>query len=259
GQDYVLGFSRSGSPVIDTLVLGDPAHDSNIIDRSKARLDVDLALGIGRLSRSEDDVRVRTTGLHCGPLRIIRECEVCGRMLMGIYSPPVRDTFIFYPHGFVLPTTVRLTPTARLLIRSVSLRISMDLVDAPGGITFQSDPEIPLPIAVDGQGGARTGTRPIGWYLLRRGQSGRLGWLEARDDIAGDVTLYYRDDRAHADPPEEMHGEVGDHGFLYRHSGPLPDGDIQLGSYGWVLHGEQLERPDIELRALVTAPTVRVH
>jgi hypothetical protein len=258
GLDYALGFSHSGSPVIDTLVLGDPEHSANIIDRSKARLDVELALGIGRIARSEDDVRVRTTGLHSGSLRIIRECEVRGRMLLGFYSPPVRDTFIFYPHAFLLPTTVRLTPTARMLTRDVTLRISMDLVDA-GTLTFQSEPEIPAPIAIDGHGGARGGTQPIRWYLLRRGDSGLLGWLEARDDIARDVTLYYRDDRLHADPPDGQRGEIGDHGFLFRHTGPLPAGDVRLSSYGWVLHGKQLERPAAELRAFATGPTVRVH
>ena len=259
GQDYALGFSHSGSAVIDSLVIGDPERGSNVLDRSKARLTVDLALGIGSLSRSEDDVRVRTTGVHSGPLRIIRECEVRGRMLFGIYSPPVRDRFIFYPRGFVLPTTVRLTPTARLLTRSVTLRISMDLVDTAGALTFQSAPDVPAPIAIDGHGGERGGAHPIAWYLLDRADIGLLGWLEARDDIAREVTLYYRDDGSHADPPEGTRGEIGDHGFLFRHSGPLPAGDVRLTSHGWILHGEQLQHPAAELRTFATRPTVRVH
>ena len=259
GQDYALGFSRNGTPVIEALVLGDPDHGSNILDRSKARLDLELALGIGKVTRTEDDVRIRTIGVHRGPLRVIRECEVRGRILLGLYSPPVRDNFIFYAHGFVLPTTVRLTPTARMLTNSVTLRISMDLVDAPDGFTFQSQPEISTAVPIDGLGGVRGGTQPIAWYLLRRDGTGLLGWLEAPADIARDVTLYYRDDRTHADPPERAPGEVGDHGFLYRHSGTLPAGDVRLSSHAWVLHGDQLERPAAELRAAARRPTVRVH
>ncbi len=259
GQDYLLGFRRDGTPVIDTLVLGDPDRDPNILDRSKARLDVDLALGIGHIARTEEDVRVRTTGLHTGPLRIIRACEVRGRMLFGLYSPPVRDNFVFYPHGFVLPTTVRLTPTARLLTRSVRLRISMDLRDAARELTFESAPDLLPAVAIDGHGGSRSGTQPIAWYLLRSADTGLLGWLEAPDEVARDVTLYYRDERAHADPPDGVPGEIGDHGFLYRHSGALPAGDVRLRSHAWVLHGAQLDQPAAELRALDSRPTVRVH
>jgi len=259
GQDYLLGFRHNGTPVIDTLLLGDPDRAPNILDRSKARLDVDLALAIGHIARTEEDVRVRTTGLHTGPLRIIRECEVRGRMLFGLYSPPVRDNFIFYPHGFVLPTTVRLTPTARMLTRSVTLRISMDLSDAAGELTFESAPQLLPPVAIDGHGGSRSGTQPIDWYLVRRADTGLLGWLEAPDEVARAVTLYYRDERTHADPPEGKPGEIGDHGFLYRHTGALPAGDVRLSSHAWILHGAQLDRPAAELRALDSRPTVRVH
>jgi hypothetical protein len=259
GQDYLLGFRRNGTPVIDTLVLGDPDRDPNILDRSKARLDVDLALGIGHIARTEDDVHVRTTGLHTGPLRIIRECEVRGRLLFGLYSPPVRDNLIFYPHGFVLPTAVRLTRTARLLTRRVTLRISMDLSAAARGLTFESAPDLLPSVAIDGQGGSRNGTQPIAWYLLRSANTGLLGWLEAPDEVARDVTLYYRDERTHADPPDGVPGEIGDHGFLYRHSGPLPAGDVRLSSHAWILHGARLDRPAAELRALDSRPTVRVH
>jgi hypothetical protein len=259
GQDYLLGFSHNGTAVIDTLVLGDPDRGANILDRSKARLDIALALGIGSLARTEDDVRIRTTGLHSGPLRIIRECEVRGRMLFGLYSPPVRDNFVFYPHGFVLPTTVHFTPAARVLTQRVTLRISMDLIDGSSALTFENAPDIPGPIVIDGKGGARSSTRPIAWYLLRRDNIGLLGWLEAPPDIARDVTLYYRDDRTHADPPEGAPGEIGDHGFVYRHTGELPAGDIHLSSHAWVLRGSQLDRPDAELRGLDHRPTVRVH
>jgi hypothetical protein len=259
GQDYAIGFSHQGTAVIDSLVLGDPADATNLIERSKARLDVDLALGIGSVHRSEDDVHVRATGLHVGPLRIIREAEVRGRMLLGLYSPPVRDNFIFYPHGFVLPTTIRLTPTARMIVRAVTLRISMDLTEAARGMTFQSEPEMPKPTVINGRGGMHGGSRPIGWYLLRRGTIGLLGWLQARPDIARDVTLYYRDDEAHSDAPEALAGEVGDHGFLFHHSGPLPSGEARLSSHAWILHGEQLDNPAAVLRTFGARPKVQVH
>lgn len=259
GADYAIGFSRSGTAVIESLVLGDPEQDGNILDRNKARLDVDLAFGFGHVSRSEDDVRVRTTGLHVGPLRIIRESEVRGRMLMGFYSPPVRDDFIFYAHGFVLPTTIRVTPGLRLLVRDVTLRISMDLDDTAIGMTFQSDPEVPAPITVDGSGGRRGGTRPIAWYLLRRGDVGLLGWLQARNDITAEVTLYYRDDRSNGDPPERSAGELADHGFLFHHTGVLPAGDVHLVSHAWVLHGQALDNAPAEVRFFATSATVRVH
>lgn len=255
GADYALSFSRDGTPVIDSLVL----NGANILDRNKARLDVDLALGIGKVSRSEADVRVRTTGICAGPLRIIREAEVRGRLLFDVYSAPVRETFVFYPHGFVLPTTIRLTPTARLLVRGVSLRISMDLDAAAESLTFASGPEVPSPVRVDGKGGQLGGQERIAWYLIRRGDIGLLGWLEAPPDVARDVALYYRDDVGHPDPPERIAGEFGDHGFLYRHTGPLPAGDVRLISHGAILRGDQLERPAEELRALAAQPTVRIH
>lgn len=259
GEDYAIGFGHQGTAVIDWLVLGDPANAFNLLDRSKARLDVDLALGIGSVHRSEDDVRVRTTGLHVGPLRIIRESEVRGRMLLGFYSPPVRDDFIFYAHGFVLPTTIRLTPTARLIVRSVTLRISMDLNAAARGMTFQSAPEMPTPLVIGGHGGTRGGASPIDWYLLRRGRLGLLGWLEARPDVAREVTLYYRDDEEHPDATEAVAGEIGDHGFLFRHSGALPSGDVRLSSHAWVLHGAELDDPAAVLRSFAARPEVQVH
>lgn len=259
GADYGLRFSRSGAPVLDALVIGDPAHDPNLLDRNKARLDVDVAFGIGTLHRSEDDVRLRTTGLHIGPLRIIRECEVRGRMLLGIYSPPLRDNFIFYPHGFMLPATVRLAPALRMLVHEMTLRISMDLAAGVPDLTFQSAPDILDPIPVDGHHGQRGTQQPIEWYLLRRGDVGLLGWLRAREDVAREVSLYYHDDLTHPDPPEQEVGERGDHGFLFRHTGPLPAGEIRLSSYGWVVHADLLRQPAAALRAFTSQTAVRVH
>jgi len=258
-DDYAIDFGHSGTAVMNALLLADREDRSNILDRNKARLDIDLALGIGRVSRTENDVQVHTTGLHAGPLRIIRESEVRGRMLLGMYSAAVRDNFIFYPHGFVLPTTVRLTPTARMLVRNVTLRISMDLTNALHDMTFQSAPEMPTPVAIDGRGGLHGGHRPIEWYLLRRNNVGLLGWLRARDDIAREVSLYYRDDRGHDDPPEKEPGEFGDHGFLFHHEGPLPAGEVRLSTHAWILRGEQLANPAAQLRTLMSPPVVRVH
>jgi len=258
GSQYVLGFGGDGAAVIDTLVLGDTSGP-NILDRSKARLDVDLALGIGHISRNEGDVRLRTTGLRAGPLRIIRECEVRGRMLLGLYSPPVRDNFIFYSRGFVLPTTVRLTPAARMLSRNVTLRISMDLNGAATGLRFQSAPEVPAPIPIDGRGGRRGGERPIDWYLLRHGAVGLLGWLEARPDVARDVSLYYVDDARRVDSPERVPGEWGNHGFRYHAAGSLPAGEVRLVSHGWVVTGSELEDPGAVRQSFSAPPAVRVH
>jgi len=257
--DYAIDFGRGGTAVMSALVLGDGDQRGSILDRNKARLDVDLAFGIGRVSRTEDDVHVQTTGTHSGPLRIIRQSEVRGRMLLGMYSAAVRDNFIFYPHGFVLPTTVRLTPTARMLVRSVTLRISMDLSDAFHDMTFQSAPEMRTALPIDGHGGAHGGQQPIEWYLLRRGTVGVLGWLRARADIAREVSLYYRDDRHHADAPEARAGEFGDHGFLFHHDGALPAGEVRLSTHAWIVHGEQLNDPAAELRRLTAPATVRVH
>src|SRR5262249_6272729 len=215
-------FSRNGTAELESLVLGDPQHDVNILDRNKARLDVRLALGIGRVTRSEDDVRVRTTGVHVGPLRIIRESEVRGRMLLGLYSAPARDNFFFYPHGFVLPTTIRLTPGVRAIVRDVTFRLSMDLTESAHGMTFQSAPELEDPLPIEGRGHQRGGHQPIQWYLLRRGGTGLLGWLRATDTVAREVSLYYADDATRPDPPERVPGEFGDHGFLYHHDGTPP-------------------------------------
>jgi hypothetical protein len=259
GEGYSLRFSHGGTAVINTLVLGDPEAGVSILDRNKARLDADFALGIGHVRRTEDDVRVRTTGLHVGPLRVIRESEVRGRMLFGLYSAPVRDNFIFYPHGFILPTTIRLSPTARMIVRNVALRISMDLTPAADGITFQSEPEMPVPVVVNGHGGERGGHQPIAWYLLRGGDVGLLGWLQAPADVTRDVAVYYRDDSGHPDPPEGVAGEFGDHGFLFRHAGVLPSGEVRLISHARVLHGSALEDPGSELRAFTTPALVHVH
>ena len=258
GSDYAVQFSRGGTALIDALILGDPEHGANILDRNKARLDVELALGLGDVHRTEDDVAVRTTGLHVGPLRVIRESEVRGRLLLGFYSAPVRDNFIFYPHGFILPTTIRLTPAARMIARNLTLRIAMDLNPSAAGMTFQSSPELPAPVTIDGRGGRRGGQRPLDWYLLRRGNIGLLGWLQAPAAVTADVALYYNDAADHPDPPEAVSGELADHGFIYYHAGTLPAGEIRLSSYAWVLHGAALEEPAAAWRAFATRPVVRV-
>src|SRR5262249_35272003 len=146
------------------------------LDRSKARLRLELPLGLV-VDRNEDDVRTRVTGEHAGPLRIVREMEVRGRMALGLYSRPTSDRFVFYADGFSIPTSVVISPTAAMLLGSIALRLSMDLRTG-SGLEFRSAPEVPVAIAITGHEGRRGGRAPLDWYLLRSGDTGLLGWLE---------------------------------------------------------------------------------
>jgi len=253
GERYAVGFAPHGHAWLDRLVLGESA---NLLDRSKARLRLDLRGGLGKIERNEEDVRARTTGIHVGPLRIVREIEVRGRILANVYSRPVRDRFLFYRNGFTIPTTVQL-PAAQVLVRRASLRITMDLRPAAiGAATFAAAP-VRVPREVTGAEGAVSSTEPLQWYLLQVGSVGLLGWLDI-DPAAGSVTLYYRDDARHPDPPENYVGEIGHHGFLYRTSGRLPTGVVHVTSNAWILAGAALRDPDAAKRALQIRTTAEV-
>jgi hypothetical protein len=258
GVAYRLASRPDRLAVLDELRLGDPEQAPNILDRSKARLELGLALGIGTVRRTEDDVAARTTGLHVGPLRIIREVEVRGRMLFGFYTRPVRDRFEYYGDGFSVPTTVWVARRYATLIRRISLRITMDLNDAARGMSFQSAPEIPRPLPIDGRQGQRGGERPLRWYLLRNAHVGLLGWLTADPRVLPDVSLYYVDDLDHPDPPEEARGQIGDHGFLYQRSADLPTGALRLTTHAWIVAGSDLSDPEAARRRFDERPTVRV-
>src|SRR5262249_61372840 len=112
---------------------------------------------------------------------------------------------------------------------------------------------------IEGRGHRRGGHQPIQWYLLRRGGTGLLGWLRATDTVAREVSLYYADDATRPDPPERVPGEFGDHGFLYHHDGTPPAGELRLSSYGWILHGNDLDRPAALLEGFAIRPTIQVH
>ncbi len=254
GAEYAVGFAPEGRAWLDRLMLG---GSENLLDRTKVRLRLDLRAGLGSVERNEEDVRARTTGLHVGPLRIAREIEVRGRIFGNLYSRPVRDRFLFYRNGFTIPTRVQLPTAARALVRRASLRITMDLrPPAIGKATFAASPGGHR--EVTGSGGVIASQKPLQWYLLRVGPVGLLGWLDI-DPPAGAVTLYYRDDSRHPDPPETHPGEIGHHGFLYRTGSLVPTGLVHVTSNAWVIGGEVLRDPDRAREQLQARASAEVH
>jgi len=239
GNAYQLGFAPDGKAWLNALRLGDGA---NLLDRSKGRLRLELPLGLV-VDRDEDDLRTRVTGEHVGPLRIVREIEARGRVALNLYSRPTRDRFIFYADGFSIPTSVVISPSAALVLRAVVLRLSMDLRPSGAALQFRSAPEIPATLPITGHEGRRGSWAPLQWYLLQSGSTGLLGWLETDPAYASDVTLYYNDDVAHADPPENVPGEFGDHGFLFVRSEGLATGTFRVVTQAWVVRGHDLEDP----------------
>lgn len=260
GRGYSLASKPERVAIVGDLRLGDhPGRSPNLIDRSKARLDLDLSLGLGRVRRTEEDVRARTTALHIGPLRIVREVEVRGRVVLGIYSRPLRERFVYYPDGFSIPTTVWIPPRYGTFLSGVSLRLTMDLDTNAEGMTFLSYPELPTALPIDGSHGVRGGQQPLQWYLLRHQNTGLLGWLTAAPEVLADVTLFYDDDAANPDPPEDIPGQIGQHGFWYRHKGRLPGGPLRLITHAWILQGSDLADPAAARRRFEQRPTVLVH
>ena len=258
GDHYFLARASGQSAGFDELRLGDPARAPNILDRTKARIDLQLALGLATLHRTQDDTIARTTALHIGPLRIVREVEVRGRVLLDLYTNPYRERFVYYRDGFSVPTVVWIGPRYVALLRSITLRLSMDLNENARGMTFMSAPELPQPLRIDGHAGRHGGALPLQWYLLRGEQFGLLGWLTADPDVLRNVTLFFDDDSARVNPPENVPGQLGHHGFLYRSPGQLPNGPVRLTTHAWVVTGNDLNDPAAARRRFDHRPTAVV-
>jgi hypothetical protein len=260
GEEYTLGFAKDGGAVIDRLTLG--SGGPNLLDRSKARLRCRLAFGLRAFERTEADVAVRVTGLRVGPLRILRETAARGRLLWGIYSPEVREMFVFTPRTFMLPVTLRVSPALRYLVREAELRITMDLDTSARGLIFSSSVAPGIVDVIDGSGTPepfRQPETPFDWYLLRAGTRGLLGWASTHPDYARLITPYYRDDRTSLDPPEHVAGEFGHHGFRFR-SAALPlEGEIRITAYGRILGLVQMRHIPAEMARFKTRPRVVVH
>ncbi len=256
GGAYRIGFAPRGEAWLNELRLGESGESANLLDRSKARLRLELPLGLV-VQRDEDDVWTQVTGEHTGPLRIVREISVRGRVALNVYSRPVRDRFVFYADGFSIPTSVVISSSAALVLRSITLRLSMDL--RPNGqLEFRSAPEVPNALPVTGQEGRRGGWAPLDWYLLRSQDTGLVGWLETDPVYASSVTLYYNDDVAHPDPPENVPGEFGDHGFLFVSDGDLVAGGFRVVTQAWVVRGRELEEPETVRRRFSVRPSYQI-
>jgi len=258
GDRYLLARHAPHHALFDDLRLGDLSTAENLLDRTKARVDLELAFGLGTVRRTEDDTLARTTGLHVGPLRIVREVEVRGRLVFGLYTRPHRDRFVYYRDGFSIPTTVWTTERATSLLKSITLHLTMDLNEHARGLTFSSAPEIPTAIEIDGRGGPHGGSEPLQWYLLRNREVGLLGWLSADPGVVENVKLYYNDDMSQPDPPESVPGQFGHHGFIYRASGSIPRGALRLTTHAWVISGRNLDDPTSARGRFEERPTVVV-
>jgi hypothetical protein len=205
------------------------------VDRLKIRFQAVGPLGI-RINKNEEDFSAKTVAWIDGPVRVIR--RTANRMVLfwKIPTPSAELDNVYYGNAFEFPTRVDLPFDSDTFISQPVFRVSTDLMCASAnGWVFHNGPN-PAGVVVDGvMSDAETKLDPktYRWSAMHATKPGAsAGWLNRllypMINTPVHPTLYYRDDAARPDPPEDDPGECGDLGYYLEGVEKIKKGRFEL-------------------------------
>jgi len=224
---YVLGFDAARPFVLDHLVWTADPSGSDWIDTGKIRAR-GLLLGKLPFHRTQADFTSHIIGVIAGPVRVIVRTANRLRMVLGIQSPRSIIDRIHTPNSLVMEVVIQLPFNVGWLFHGMEVRSTLDL--RPGEsrtITCADHP----PARIDGhlepneevlRGGPMQGFTIAGRYGAMHGDLTLAPGLDLQP------VLYYADDAADADPPEDQPGHYGETGVTLTGWEKLARGEYRM-------------------------------
>ena len=221
-RNYRMSFHPDAPIGIGDLALlpagGGDGRD--MADRLKIRFRSGTVLRI-RINRNEEQFTSRTIAWIDGPVRVIRRTSNRMILFWRIPTPSAELDNVYYANIFEFPTRVDLPFDADAFLRDPEFRVSTDLYrEACGRFVFRNEHN-PDGVLVDGvmsEAEQNLDRSTYRWSCMHGVAPGRTGgWLNrllySTIDAPVHPTLYYNDDAASDDGPEDEPGEFGDVGY----------------------------------------------
>jgi hypothetical protein len=204
----------------------------DLVDRLKIRF-TGRVLGMD-LERDEENFLCRTIGWIDGPVRIVRR-TINQVQMWKIKSPKALTDNVYYINAFEFPTIIELPFGSDRLVKNPKFRISTDGMCSVKGRRFFNSNNTGG-VDIDGRMSPAEKSLDLGpytWSVVTDPDSSG-GWMNRLlyDETATPVrpNLYYVDNAAAADGPEEDPGECGDIGYTLDNLGELKKEKLYLKS-----------------------------
>ena len=236
-ERYELGFSPSAPISIGRQLVKVEAGGSgrSIADRMKIRFSGKV-LGLFPLSIDEDGFTTIVTGYIDGPVRLLRRTANWQYLFSLIPTPRTYLDTEFYGRSIGYSLVFHVPFDVGSLLSEPVVRVSTDSnCERPGRRWYNSNNR--QGVDVDGVMSPAELTLDRGefeWTVVAGTLPGeRGGWLSRniydREDFPLNFELYYRDDMAVPDPPEEQPGSCANTGYTVRGLENIERGDYSLG------------------------------
>lgn len=216
---YAIGFSRRTPFLVDTLkwYLGHGQQWSpDVLDTMKIRHRGRL-FGFIDFKRTGDDYHSRLVAVRTGPLRIIRRTENAVRMLWKLKTPRVYVDYVMNPDGFVMDTIVDIPFRIGLFFSDIDTLTTVDWDSAPGLpriAVASADSRAAFPVNGEMNQEKKALNATEGTRFSASSAYGRVQvQLDISEDFAITPWLFFNDNLAAADPPEQVPGQFGHVGF----------------------------------------------
>jgi len=215
---YAMGFHQRATLSIGYLAIK-PAGGSdgqNIVDRLKIRFSAEIRGGLGSIDKNEEQFTSQTIGWIDGPVRVIR--STANQMkLWKIKTPSAYLNNIYYLNSFEFPTEINLPFNPGVLLRDMKFRVSTDGLCRLTGHEFYNSRNT-QGVVVDGamsEAERKLDLSPYAWsaVVVSNREAAWINRLMYDPSSPAVPMLYYNDNKAHLDPPEEDPGECGDIGY----------------------------------------------
>jgi len=232
-ERFIMRFHPKATLSIGDLIIKPEGGGSGreLVDRLKIRFTAQVMRF--DLVRDEENFLCTTVGWIDGPVRVVRH-TINQVQLWKLKSPQALTDNVYYFNAFEFPTVIELPFRADLVVSNPKFRISTDGL-CNGTRTFYNSRN-PQGVTIDGrmsQAEYDLDIRPYIWSAITD-LNGKAAWLNRLiyDEKATPVQpyLYYNDDAAVSDAPEDEAGECGDVGYTLENLGQLAKEKMYLKS-----------------------------
>ncbi len=233
---YGVKFSEDAPLVFDSMYLKKQigGDEKNTIDRLKIRFTGKLILGL-RVSKNEEDFKTELLAYKDGPVRVIRrtKSEV---VFYGIFkSPSAVGNELFYGNYFYFPFVVDFPFDVKDVFAEAKMRLTTEM--SPGTTMVYFNSNISKGLTVDGvmsDEEKNVNRAPFTWAVVQSSAQGNTTAFLNMPVISASVpiqpNLFYMDDEALEDAPENFPGQRGNLGYELDNFQWLKKGAHSIGS-----------------------------
>lgn len=235
---YIMGFSKKVPISYDYYVIpkSGGGEGINIFDRFKMRLDIDTSLV--SIHRDEDEFKSRLVGYIQGPVRVIRRVANSMYIALGLHSPSVLSDSMYYYDFFQFPTIVDIPIDLQRLyiVKKARLITVTDFNHNAIGMYFYNSNN-PEGLKITGkmsEAQEKLDRSPYDWAVVSGPQGAWMNRVVMGREVPFTKRLYFVDDVAKPDPPENEPGQIAETGYDFGNLMKAKKGVYTFTSYIYV-------------------------